>query len=96
MCALCTDGGSSFAAVLFYGHELTLLIFEVLIFVLVDVAFHYFVLDAAVTFLVMEASCTFRFYLMHNLSCLTYIFLMFVIFFITYIALFGIPVISCL
>ena len=51
------DGGMSFAAVLFYGHELTLLIFEVLIFGLVDLASHNYFLAAAVVFFVMEASC---------------------------------------
>ena len=55
MC-VCEDDGTSFASVLFYGHEVTLLIFEVLIFGLVDLAFHSYFLDAAVTFLVMQAS----------------------------------------
>jgi len=53
---VCEDGGSSFAAVLFYGHETTLLIFEVLIFGLVDLMWHNYFLGAAVTFFVMEVS----------------------------------------
>jgi len=53
---VCEDGGWSFAAVLFYGHELTLLIFEVLLFGLVDLASHNYFLAAAVTFFVMEVS----------------------------------------
>jgi len=54
----CEDGGSSFASVLFYGHELTLLIFEILIFGLVDIASHSYVLAAAVTFFIMEVDST--------------------------------------
>jgi len=54
---VCEDGGSSFAAVLFYGHEFTLLTFELLVFALIDLAFHNYFLDAAVTFFIMEASC---------------------------------------
>jgi len=55
------DGGSSFAAVLFYGHELPLLIFEVLLFALCDLAAHNYFLGAAVTFFVMEVSCSVQF-----------------------------------
>ena len=51
---VCEDGGSSFAAVLFYGNELTLLMFEVLIFGLVDLASHNYFLGAAITFFIME------------------------------------------
>jgi len=53
---VCEDGGSSFSAVLFYGHELTLLMFEVLIFALVDLVSHNYFLGAAVTFFIMEVS----------------------------------------
>ena len=53
---ICEDGGSSFSAVLFYGHEFTLLVFEVLIFALVDLASHNYFLGAAVTFFIMEVS----------------------------------------
>ena len=53
---VCEDGGSSFASVLFYGHEIALLIFEVLVFGLTDLASHNYFLDAAVTFFVMEVS----------------------------------------
>ena len=53
---MCTDGGSSFAAVLFCGHEVTLVVFEVLLFGLTDLIWHNYFLDAAVTFFVMEVS----------------------------------------
>lgn len=45
------DNGHSFDQVLFYGHEMTLLVFEILLFNVVDLIWQNFVLDGVVTFL---------------------------------------------
>lgn len=50
------DNGHSFDAVLMYGHELTWIIFEVLLFAVVDLAFYNYFLDGAITYIVMEVS----------------------------------------
>jgi len=50
------DDGHSFDAVLMYGHELTWIVFEVLLFAIIDLAFYNYFLDGAITYIVMEVS----------------------------------------
>ena len=52
------DSGHSFDAVLFFGHETTLTIFEVLFFSVVDLIAQDFVLAAVLTFILMEVRLT--------------------------------------
>lgn len=51
-----SDDGHSFDAVLFYGHESMLIIFEVLLFGVVDLMAKNYVFSAVILFVVMEVS----------------------------------------
>ena len=51
---LCPDKRSSFDKLLFYGNELSLVIFEVLFFGMMDLAVQNFVFDGAMLYLLME------------------------------------------
>jgi len=51
-----TGVGLSFSTVLFYGQEMTLITFELLIFAVIDLASSNYVLDAIISFLLMEVS----------------------------------------
>ncbi|ESN90613.1 hypothetical protein HELRODRAFT_70743, partial [Helobdella robusta] len=48
------DNGHSFDCVLFYGHEMTLMMFEVLLMTCMDLIFTNYVLDAIITYVLME------------------------------------------
>ncbi|CAH1779425.1 unnamed protein product, partial [Owenia fusiformis] len=48
------DGGHSFDSVLFYGREMTLVLFEVMVFCITDLASQNFVLAGIITYAVME------------------------------------------
>ena len=50
----CTDDGHSFDQVLFFGHETTLTIFEILLFTVIDILSQNFILAAVITFVFME------------------------------------------
>ncbi|KAI0219965.1 Meckelin [Lamellibrachia satsuma] len=47
-----TDNGHSFDNVLFFGNETTLIIFEILLFCLIDVILHNFVLAGILTYFI--------------------------------------------
>ncbi|CAL1535264.1 unnamed protein product [Lymnaea stagnalis] len=55
-----SDNGHSFDNVLFYGNELMLLIFDVLLFCIVDLIFMDFVLAGIITYLIIELICLIR------------------------------------
>lgn len=48
------DNGHSFDKVLFYGHEMTLLIFEILLFNIIDLIWQNFVLDGILTYIIIK------------------------------------------
>ncbi|KAK6982489.1 Meckelin [Biomphalaria glabrata] len=54
------DNGHSFDNVLFYGNELMLLIFDVLLFCIVDLIFTNFVLAGIITYIISELICLIR------------------------------------
>ena len=51
-----SDSGHSFDSVLFFGNERMLLVFEVLLFCLIDVVVHNFVLAGILTFAIAYVS----------------------------------------
>lgn len=51
-----TDNGHSFEAILFYGLESTLICFEALLFLVLDLCFQSFTLAGAITFIIAEVS----------------------------------------
>ena len=52
----CSDNGHSFDQVLFFGQESTLMTFDLLLFVVVDMAANNFILAAVITYFVDEVS----------------------------------------
>jgi len=54
---LFSDKRYSFDTLLFYGNELTFLIFEVLFFAIIDLGTQNYVFDGAMLYLLMEVSC---------------------------------------
>ncbi|XP_012943556.1 meckelin [Aplysia californica] len=55
-----SDNGHSFDNILFYGNELTLVVFDTLFFCIVDLIFQDFVLAGVITFLATELICQAR------------------------------------
>lgn len=55
----CADGGQTFTEVLLYGHEKTLIIFEVLLIAVLDLLTHNYFLDIAITFVIVEVCICF-------------------------------------
>ena len=53
---LITDDGHSFDQVLFYGNELTLLLFDVLTFCITDYIFTNYIVAGVITYLMSEVS----------------------------------------
>ena len=53
---LITDDGHSFDQVLFYGNELTLLLFDVLTFCISDYIFTNYIVAGVITYLISEVS----------------------------------------